>query len=136
MRLRVNLAVYLSSTAAEENDISNTTRQLLMDGFDEGGAQRVKVPVSTTNMEVTLRGLAGAGFIFLRSLAVDDTLTPVTLQIRLGDSSNDPIALTPMGTSKEGVMLLTTESVDSIYVTNTSTTVAMYLHIVSVGDAP
>lgn len=135
MRLRVNLAVYLSSTAAEENDISNTTRQLLTDSFEEGGTQRVRVPVSTTNMEVTLRGLAAAGFVFLRSLAVDDTLTPVTLQIRFGSTSADPIALTPMGTSKEGVLCLTTEALNAIYVTNTSTSVAMYLHVVSVGDA-
>ena len=135
MRLRLRVQAFVSTSTAEENDVANVDRGLVSDDFQEGGAVRVRVAGGATNLAVTLPSVASAGFVLIRTEAVDDTLAPVALEVKLNDPSADAITITPAGTDRRGFFLVTTEGVSAIYLTNPSPTVAMYAHVVSVGDA-
>jgi hypothetical protein len=135
MRLRLRVQAFVSTSVAEENDVANVDRGLVSDDFQEGGAVRVRVAGGATNLAVTLPAVASAGFVLIRTEAVDDTLAPVPLTVRLNDPAADPITIEPIGTDRRGFFLVTTDGVTAVYLSNADPTVAMYAHVVSVGDA-
>lgn len=135
MRLRLRVQAFVSTSTAEENDVAGVDRGLVSDDFQEGGAVRVRVAGGATNLAVALPAVANAGFVLIRTEAVDDTLAPVPLTVRLNDPTADPITIEPIGTDRRGFFLVTTDGVTAIYLSNADPVVAMYAHVVSVGDA-
>lgn len=135
MRLRLRVQAFVSTSVAEENDVASVDRGLVSDDFQEGGAVRVRVAGGATNLAVALPAVANAGFVLIRTEAVDDTLAPVPLTVRLNDPTASPITIEPIGTDRRGFFLVTTDGVTAIYLSNADPVVAMYAHVVSVGDA-
>lgn len=133
VRIRYKAEIVVSSSSAEEKDLGNQKYEVANDEQNEGGSWKTVLAAAATNVVLNLGNVALARFISIRTSAKDPTLTPGIVRIRLGDIGADEVGIQPMGTSKEGLMILTCEDVDSIYASNPGS-VIMDVIVSAAGD--
>ena len=129
MRLKSRVSLSLSSTTAEEEDISNIkpTVYEISDALSEGSGRSYKVANGASSQAVDLAGLAEVNFVYVR------TNKAVTFHITdAGGTENVDIAV-PTGNSY-GHLLLNTTGVTALAISNSSGATARVM-VVLAGDA-
>lgn len=136
VRGRLNLVFSVSSQAQpEDKDLGNLKMELLVDAQDEGGGFKTIVPASSTNVELNFPEVDALRVIAIRTKAKVSTDTAVPLSFKLDDVGKDPFVVAPPDDGKEGLFVLTTPGVSTIFCTNAGT-VAMEVTLVVLADSP
>lgn len=134
MRTRIQLKLGLSSDAFEHRDLGNMDVDIVGDDFGEGGVQKIRVAASATNLSVMHQSVASGKFVAIRTYTVDPTQVATPLTVRLNSPSGEPITINPVGTTKQGFFMLSAEGLTGVYLSNPSSTVAMWAVVSTVGD--
>lgn len=129
----------LSSSSNEERDKANISKELVLASAREGGNWHRIVLASTTDLQLELPGIADAkALLILTSLHIPEPApspaeVPVYLEFKLNDTVNTPIKVTPMDDGI-GVLLLSTDALSALYVSNPDPVVGMEVAWLAVGD--
>ena len=118
LRIRTRVQVSLSSSEQEERDLGYPWLDVVNDVLTEGGSQKTYVPVGATNVSLPLGGVAEVKYLYIRTNARDPNETPVTLTFRKNSTGGEAIDVVPMGSSGKGILLLSTQGITALYVTN------------------
>ncbi len=115
IRIRFKLAVAVSSSNKEENDLGNFKAEVVSDEPNEGGCWKTTVAAGAT-VTLDLDNITVASFLMLRATPKDptETLTPVTLTLNGGAT----FVMDPVGTMQESYFLLTSSSITSVTLAN------------------
>jgi hypothetical protein len=133
IRVSYKIQVSVSSTSAEERDLGNANWSTITDSQNEGGTGKALLPAGATDQEIFLLNVSTIRFLIIRTTAKDPTKTPSTISIKRNGVGNESIEIKPLGTSKEGHLLISTDSLTSLHATNPGT-VDMELTLVYGGD--
>lgn len=120
VRLTFKAEFSISSTPADEKDLGNGLYQVRTDAMSEGGTWRTRVADAETDWEVRLDNIADAKFLFLRLTKVEETDPAPAITFKLDDVGNTAVPLSAPSDSEEGMLLLTTDGLSALYVTNAS----------------
>jgi len=134
VRVRYSIKAVISSTTAEEKDLGNQSWEVMTDTQGEGGAWKVLIPKTSTDLQVPLGSVAAAKLVVLRTLSKDPTLALPDITIKKNANNGEAIVIRPLGDQKEGHFLLSTSGITALYVTNPSATVDVEMVVVVVGD--
>lgn len=134
MAVRVRYAVQaaVSSTTAEEKDLGNVKVEVVTDSETKGGTWKTVVPAATADMQLYVDNITTIQLLIIRTTAVNPNEAPVGVSIKRNGTAAEAILIKPVGDSKEGVLVLSTDSLTSIYASNAGT-VDMNLTITAVG---
>ena len=84
------------------------------DQMDDGGTFRRKITAGATDVAVDINGLANCRFLTIK--------TNKAIKLKLNNTGNTAIDITPLGVGAlDGIMVLTTDSVTVLYVSNLGT---------------
>ncbi len=120
VRLTFKAEFSVSSTMADEKDLGNGEYQVRTDAMNEGGAWRTRVADAETDLEIKLDNIANVKFIFLRLTPVVETDPAPVITFKLDAIGNTAVTLASPSDRKEGMLMLTTDSLSALYVTNAS----------------
>jgi len=134
IRIRFKSQVVISSDSNEFRDLGNATYEILADGLGEGGVWKTLLPKNSTNTQLNFPNLADVKFIYIRTNAKDSTLSPVEVLIRRNLNTNEEIAITPLSSTKEGFLAMTTTGLTALFGTNASSTTDMEITIFAGAD--
>lgn len=121
VRGRVSITIAVSSSSAEEKDLGNGAYQVVTDTPNDGGSWKVKVPASTTNMQIPFAGIAEVAFVAFRTTSYDPTVPPIDLGFRKNSTSGELQTVSPIN-NQEGWYLISTDTIEAMYVTNSGAT--------------
>lgn len=115
IRVKFEVDLSISENSSEAKDLGNAAPwKGTNDLMDSGGAFKQKIAGSATNVEVDLNGLSVARFLGIK--------TNKTIQIKKNSISGEPWTIKALGTGAlDGVMVITTDGITTLYITNTST---------------
>ena len=133
IRIRYSLKIAISSTTAEEKDLANASFEVVTDDFGEGGVRKFTLAASTSDVAIDIGNVSTARFLAIRTNAKDPTLTPGSITIKRNGTGNEAIEILPIGTTKEGHLLMSTDNLTSLFATNPST-VDMEVTVFTSGD--
>lgn len=84
------------------------------DVLEGGGSWRQVIPASTTDLEVDLNGVAAGRLVAIKSNR--------EITVKKNDSANEAWTVKPLGAGAlEGIFVVTTDAVTSLYVSNAGT---------------
>ena len=133
VRIRYSIEASVSSTTAEAKDLGNVAYSVVDDSFGEGGTWKTKVASGATDVQVYLNNIAAVGVLIVKTNAVSDIETPVTVTLKLNSALGEAIDVVPLVTSKEGHFLLSANNVSALYASNAGS-VDMEVTVVAAGD--
>lgn len=134
VRIRYRITAYVSSTTAEENDLANQKWEVVTDTQGEGGSWKSTLQPGDTDVELHLGNLSTAHIVLIRALAKDPTATPNNIILKRDSTSGEEMVLSPLGDTKEGHFVLSTDSLTALYATNPAGGTAMDIIVVAAGD--
>lgn len=120
VRLTFKAEFSVSSTIADERDLGNGEYQVRTDSMNEGGAWKTTVPDLSTDLEIRLDNISNVRFLFLRLTTREETDPAPAVAIKFNSTMTTAIPLASPDDRKVGMMMLTTDGLSSLYVTNTS----------------
>jgi len=123
----------VSSTSNEEKDLGNVAYEDVTDSLGEGGSRKNLLAVGATDVEITTREIADKSFLLIRTNARSSTDTPGTVEIKKNSVGGEVTSITPLATTREGFMLLTTSGITALYASNIGS-VDMEVTVVAAGD--
>jgi hypothetical protein len=139
LHLKVALEVALSSTSNEERDRANIIQELVRSDAQEGGNWHRIVLALASDLQLELPGLTDVkALLILTSLHVPSPAPSpaqlaVPLEFKLNDVGNTPIKVTPLD-GNVGTLLLSTDSLTSLFVSNADALVGMEVTWLAIGD--
>jgi hypothetical protein len=133
VRIRYRLEASVSSTSNEEKDLGNVQYETVSDTLGEGGSRKNVLAPGATDVEITTREIASKGFLLVRTNARLATDTPSNIEIKKNGVGGEIIDVVPIGSTREGFLLLTTSGVTALYASNPGT-VDMEVTVVAAGD--
>ncbi len=133
VRIRYHINIQISSTTAEEKDLANASLEVVTDSFGEGGVRKFTVIAGATDLQIGLDNVANTQFLAIRTNSKDPTLDPVQLSVKRNTTGNEAIPITPMPTTKEGHLLISTTGLTALFVSNAGA-VDMELTAYNCGD--
>lgn len=133
IRVRYKLTVTVSSSSSEEKDLGNNTYEVVNDEQSEGGTWKTTVAANATDVQIQLGNVAAGQFLVVRTVSKDPTIAPSAVTLKLNGTGSEPITVDPIGSSKEGLFVLTTAGLASLHVSNPSA-VVMDVIVSAAGD--
>jgi len=133
VRVRYKITVSVSSTSAEEKDLGNAAFEIISDDLGEGGSRKTTVAASTTDFPLDIGNIADAKMIIIRTNAKDPTEDTYAIDLKKNGTGGEITTIQPLGTSKEGHLLMSTTGVTALYATNSSS-VDMEVTVFAAGD--
>jgi len=139
LHLRVALEIALSSSSNLERDRANLIKEMLRNDTNEGGNWHRVVLAGAVDLPLEMPGIANAkALLVLTSLhipspAPDPAEAAVSLDFKLNDVGNTPIKVTPLD-GNTGVLLLSTDALSALFVSNADPDVGMEVTWLAVGD--
>jgi len=133
VRVRYSLTAAVSSSTSENKDLGDGSFEVVDDSQGEGGARKITLPGSAVDVLVNLCDVTDAKFFLLRATPKDANNDCHEVKIRLNSPTGDEIPIKPLGTGKEAYLMMTTDGLSSLYVTNTGST-DMSLTLFVAGD--
>ncbi len=116
--VRYGITVAVSSTSAEEKDLANGAYQVVTNNLIDGGSWKETIPAGTIDQPLTLVNVNDVNLIVIRTNSKDPTQTPGEIRIRRNLITAEQISIIPLSGTPEGHMLLSTDGLTSLYVTN------------------
>lgn len=133
VRVRYKLEIAISSTQNEERDLGNGKYEIVVDSQGEGGSWKFTVPGGATDVPVQLPNVATAKFLVIRTTPKNPNQTPVALEFKRETIAGEVITLQSLTTSKEAYLMLTTDSLTALFVSNPGS-VEMDVTVFAAGD--
>lgn len=133
IRVRYKLAVALSSSSSEEKDLGNYSYEVVNDEQGEGGTWKTTVANGATDVQIQLGNVAAGQLLVVRTAAKDPTESPGAIQLKLNGTGTDPITVDPLGSTKEGLFMVTTTGLTTLHVSNPGS-VVMEITVSAAGD--
>lgn len=118
VRVRYAVAVSISSTSAEEKDLGNVKLETVTDVETKGGTWKTVLLAGATNVQLYLDNITTAQLLVIRTLSVDPNVAPVGINIKRNSTSGEAILIQPLGDIKEGIFVITTDGLTSLYASN------------------
>lgn len=118
VRYAVNAAV--SSSVAEERDLGNVRLEAVTDAEIKGGTWKTRLLASQTDVQLHLDNITTAQLLIIRTVAADPNQTPQGITIKRNGIGNEAILIKPLADTKEGLFMISTDNLTSIYASNTS----------------
>lgn len=114
IRVKYTIDLSLSENAGDAKELGSTPPwKATNDQQDDGGTWRRKIPGSATNVEVCFNGLAAAHLIGIKSTK--------SITVKKNSSTGEAWTVRPLGVgATEGVFLVTTDDVSSLFISNLS----------------
>ena len=132
VRVRYKIEVSISSTTAEDKDLGNHNYLVISDSAAEGGSRKVVLAAGVTDVVISMRELATAKFIVIRTNALNASETPGTITFKKHSTLGEETSIVPLSSSG-GHFLLSTDSVTALYASNPGT-VSMEITVIVAGD--
>jgi len=133
IRIRQSATIGLSSGTQEKKDLGNTTWEVVTDGLGEGGTWKTLVPAGSTDLEIRMDNIAAVSFLAIKTSAKDPTQAPASLDFKRETVGGEIFTIEPLPNTKEGHLLMTTNSLTALFVTN-SGSVDMEVIVIAAGD--
>ena len=133
-RLRYILTIGISSSTAEDNDLGKGKADQVTDGYNEGGSWTTLVAKLTTDVQLQMPNIASVAFLAIRTVSRDTTLSPVQISIKRNSTLGEAIPITPLTGTKEGIFMISTSGLTSLFATNASATTDMDVRVYALGD--
>ncbi len=118
VRVRYSVAIAVSSTTAEEKDLGNVKVEAVTDDHTKGGTWKTVLVSDAEDVQLYLDNITTVQLLVIRTTAVESTEDPVTITIKRNSVEGEEIPITPLGDSKEGIFVLSTEDLTSLYASN------------------
>lgn len=132
VRVRYAVAASVSSTSAEEKDLGNVKFEVVTDAETKGGSWKTVLLASAADVQLHLDTITTVQLLVIRTNAVDPNESPVGITIKRNSTGGETILIKPVGDAKEGIMILSTDGLTSLYASNPGS-VDMNLTITAVG---
>lgn len=120
------IAVAVSTDTIFENLVADRDRTIV-DSATEAAATFVRSLAAGTNTQVDLGEIAT-----LKALAIEYS---ATVNLRLGAADADPLPLAPVSEGQVGFSVLEIETDDGVWLENPSSTAAVSVTVVAVGNS-
>jgi non-homologous end joining protein Ku len=133
VRVRYKLEIAISSTQAEEKDLGNGKYEIVVDSQGEGGSWKLTLPAGAVNVPIQLGNVTTAKFLVIRTTPKNPNATPSVVKFRRETVVGEEINVQSLTTSKEGYLMLTTDSLTALFASNPGT-VEMDLTLFVAGD--
>ncbi len=118
VRVRYNITAAVSSTIAEERDLGNVNWSVVTDVEAKGGTWKTTLPSGTADLLLQIDNVATIQMLLIRTTPTDPTTLPNGVSFKRNSSVAESILILPLGDSKEGHFLISTDSLTSIYISN------------------
>jgi len=133
VRIRYKISATVSSTDAEEKDLANQSWEVVTDVEGEGGSWKTTVAAAAADEQLYLGNLVTSKIILIRTTATDPTQPPGDMVFKKNSPTGEQLTVRPIGDSKEGHLVISSDGITALYVSNVST-VSMDVTVVSAGD--
>lgn len=123
VRVRYAVAAAISSTTAEERDLGNTKWEIVNDTKTKGGTWKSTLLAGAVQVQLQLDNVSTIQLLVIRTNAKDPNQIPNGITIQRNNTSAEPILIQPLAavTCAEGTLVLSTDSLTSIYASNPGT---------------
>jgi hypothetical protein len=118
VRVRYIVQAAVSSTSAEERDLGNVNWQIVTDQEAKGGTWKTKLPAGSSNVQLQIDNISTIQLIIVRVLPSDPNNPPGYINLTKNSPTGEVILVKPLGDAQEAHMLLSTDSVTSLYASN------------------
>lgn len=118
VRVRYEVAAAVSSTTAEDKDLGNVKFEVVTDIPTKGGTWKTRLLAGQTDVQLYLDNITTAQLLIIRTTASDPNDTPVGISIKRNGTGAEAILIKPLSDLKEGIFLISTDSLTSLYATN------------------
>lgn len=132
VRVRYALQASVSSTSAEEKDLGNVKFEVVTDVEKKGGSRKTELLASAADVPLQLDNITTVQLLIIRTTSLDPNQLPVGITIKRNSTSGETILIKPVGDSKEGLLVITTDGLTSLFASNPGA-VDMNLTITTVG---
>lgn len=132
VRIRYALQAAVSSTTAEERDLGNVKLEVMTDEETKGGTWKTVLVAGATDMQLYVDNITTIQLLIIRTTSVDPNVDPIGITIKQNGAGNEAILIQPVGDAKEGIFMISTDSLTSLYATNAGA-IDMNLTITAVG---
>lgn len=132
VRVRYKVEVYISSSPAGEEDLGKPVASIISDMIGEGGTRKTTIASGEVDKPVSLADVETARFLWIRVSALDPTQTLGAITLRKNSNLGEAIEIEPLPGAKEAQLVLTTNNITSLFVSNPG--VAVELTIGIAGD--
>ena len=122
IRVRYTVQSAISSTSAEERDLGNVYWQIVTDQETKGGTTKTVVPAGTVGLQIQIDNVSTIQYLAIRTVSNNPNAPPCPVSLYLNSSLAVPILITPLGDAQEGHLLMSTDEVTAIYMSNTGPT--------------
>jgi hypothetical protein len=133
VRVRYKITASISSTSSEEKDLGNVAREVIYDGSGEGGTRKTTLAAGATDVSLALADVAAATFLLIIVEPVDENESIDAIEVKKNDVGGEVIEIVPLSGSKQGHLLLSTQSITALYASNPGTVDAS-ITVMSAGD--
>lgn len=137
VRLTYGLNLGISSTENEERDLGDRNFQVASDDLEQGGSWKVTLPKSTTDKPIALANITEVRLLCLRTTAKDPTLPCPVVGMKVNSTGGSALPIRPIGdgdNAKEGILIMSTEGITSLYLTNADTATDVEVIVSVAGD--
>lgn len=121
VRVRYIVQAAVSSTSAEERDLGNVNWQIVTDAEAKGGTWKTKLVAGASNVQLQIDNISTIQLIIIRVLPTDTNNPPGYINLTKNSPSGEVIKVSPLGDAQEAHLLLSTDSVTSLYASNPGT---------------
>jgi hypothetical protein len=133
VRIRYRVEVSVSSTTAEERDLGNLKYEILDDSQNDGGSWKTLLLAGTTATQIPLDRTSIVNFLMLKTNPKDPNQPPSVVNITKNSPTGEILVIQPLGTNKDGHLLLATSGITALYAANPGPT-DMELTVVACGE--
>lgn len=110
--VNINVDLSVSETSLENKELGQTSPwQGTNSQLDDGGSFRRKITAGSTDVAVPMLGLTNGRLLGIK--------TSQTISIKKNSSGGEPWTIRPLGVgAQDGMFLVTTDGITTVYVTN------------------
>jgi hypothetical protein len=120
MAVRVTWEVLfsISSTTADEKDLGNFQQKVRTDANEEGGAWKTIVASAAVDELIQLDNIATARFLVLKINNKGENDPAPEITVKFNNIANTPLTIKPPADKKIGMLVVTTDNLTALYVSN------------------
>jgi len=133
VRIRYRIEVAVSSTTAEEKDLGNLKFEIVDDSQNDGGSWKTLLLAGTATTQIPLDSITTANFLMLKTNPKDPNQPASVINITKNSPTGEVVVVQPLGSNKEGHLVLSTSGITALYAANPGPT-NMELTVVACGD--